>query len=172
MSDWRIRLAQITDADAFHRVEEDAASLLRDEPSLAKTVVPPSSSAAEYRRIIGKGHSLAASVEDDVVGFASALPVRRELHLGEISVAPAHQRRGIGTALIEALAIDAANCGMSAITLNTYRDIAWNGPFYERHGFVELQELETRAHLRRSHEEASMLGMPRDRRCSMIRFLS
>jgi hypothetical protein len=28
--------------------------------------------------------------------------------------------------------------GYSAITLTTYRDVAWNAPFYSRRGFVEL----------------------------------
>lgn len=172
MSEWHIRLARKDDAEAFHQVEEDAATLLREEPSLEGIPVPPSSSAAHYRVLIGKGHCLAATSGDAIVGFAAAGSVGRELHLHELSVARSHQGRGIGAALLEAVAIDARNCGMRAITLNAYRDIPWNGPFYAGHGFVEVQNFEGREHLAQSLEAAVELGMPRERRCSMIRFLS
>jgi GNAT superfamily N-acetyltransferase len=91
--------------------------------------------------------------------------------LNEISVAREHQGQGIGAGLLEALAVDARNSGFSAITLNTYRDIAWNAPFYARHSFVEVENFEGRPHLAQSLEAAVELGLPRDRRCAMIRFL-
>ena len=172
MSDFSIRLARAEDAEAFHRVEEDAAALLHEEPSLAGIPVPPSTSAEDYRRTIAAGQCLTAAVGDEVVGFAAAGRVGRELHLHELSVARAHQRKHIGSTLLRALKIDAANSGLRAITLNTYRDIPWNGPFYARRGFVEVDDFETRPHLLRSIEEAVGAGMPRARRCAMIRFLN
>lgn len=171
MSDWHIRLARPEDAEGFHAVEEDAANLLRDEPSLQGVPVPPSQSADEYRKLIRRGHCLTAHEAERVVGFAAAAPVGRELHLHELSVARSHQRCGIGATLLEALAVDARNCGLRAITLSTYLDIPWNAPFYARHGFVELAELESRPHLAQSLETAVTLGLPRERRCAMIRFL-
>ena len=171
MNEFSIRLAGPEDADAFHRVEEDAATLLHEEPSLDGIPVPASQSAEHYRALIARGNCLAATVEGEVVGFASAVRIGRELHLHELSVARRHQRRGIGGTLLRALAIDARNCGLSAITLNTYRDIPWNGPFYARQGFIELERHEDRPHLSRSLEAAVIAGMPRDRRCAMIKFL-
>lgn len=171
MSNFSIRLARIEDAEAFHRVEEDAAGLLREEPSLAGVPVPPSTSAEDYRNTISKGHCLAAAVSEELVGFAAAGRIGRELHLHELSVVRAHQGRRIGATLLTALKIDAANSGMRAITLNTYRDIPWNGPFYARHGFVEVENFEGRSHLSQSLEDAVALGMPRERRCAMICFL-
>ena len=171
MSGWHIRLAQSEDAEGFHEVEEDAARLLLEEPSLDGIPVPPSESAHHYRRLIRKGHCLTAYEGERIVGFAAAAPIRRELHLAEISVARTHQRCGIGATLLEALAIDAANSGFRAITLNTYIDIPWNAPFYARHGFVELQDFDGRPHLAESLEKAVELGLPRERRCAMIRFL-
>jgi GNAT superfamily N-acetyltransferase len=171
MSDFSIRLARPQDAAAFHRVEEDAATLLAQEPSLQGIPTPPSGTAEHYRKTIAAGNCLAATSGDDVIGFAAAGRVGRELHLHELSVMRAHQQRGIGATLLRALAIDARNCGMRAITLNTYRDIAWNGPFYARHGFVEVENFEGRDHLAQSLEAAEELGMPRERRCAMILFL-
>ncbi|MBA4765600.1 GNAT family N-acetyltransferase [Qipengyuania huizhouensis] len=171
MNEFSIRLARPDDADAFHRVEEDAASLLREEPSLEGIPVPPSKSAEHYRGVIARGNCLAATIEGQVVGFAAAGRVGRELHLHELSVAREQQGRGIGGTLLRALIIDARNCGLSAITLDTYRDIPWNGPFYARHGFVEIENLEDRPHLLRSLEAAADAGLPRERRCAMVKFL-
>ena len=171
MTGFSIRLARPEDAEAFHMVEEDAASLLREEPSLEGIPVPPSESATHYRKMIAKGHCLTALEGEDVVGFAAAGRIGRELHLGELSVRRASQGKGIGATLLRALAIDARNSGIRAITLNTYRDIPWNGPFYARHGFIEVENFEGRDHLAESLEAAAALGLPRERRCAMIKFL-
>ena len=171
MSGYRIRLARPEDAEAFHRVEEDAAGLLRNEPSLAGTVIPPTTSAADHARTIGKGRSLAALHGERVIGFAAIRTVGRELHLAELSVKRAHQRCGVGSLLIRAMMIDARNSGYRAITLNTYRDLPWNAPYDARFGFVEVENFEGREHLAESRDGAAALGMPMDRRCAMICFL-
>ncbi len=171
ITDWTLRLARADDADAMHAVEDDAASLLREEPSLAGIPLPPSTSAESYRSTIAKGNCLVALRGEQVVGFAAAGRVGRELHLHELSVARAQQGQGIGATLLRALEIDARNCGCRAITLNTYRDIPWNGPFYARMGYVELSDFAGRPHLAQSHEAAIAMGLPAERRCAMIRFL-
>lgn len=171
MSAYRIRLARPDDATAFHLVEDDAASLLREEPSLAGTVIPPTASTADHARIIAKGRSLAALHGEEIIGFAAIGPAGRELHLSELSVARAHQRCGVGSLLIRAMMIDARNSGYRAVTLNTYRDIPWNAPFYARFGFVEVENFEGRPHLVESHQGAAAIGLPMDRRCAMICFL-
>ncbi|MXO63976.1 hypothetical protein [Qipengyuania oceanensis] len=45
MSDFSIRLARPADGDAFHEVEQDAATLLSEEPSLRGVPLPPAESA-------------------------------------------------------------------------------------------------------------------------------
>jgi len=49
-------------------------------------------------------------------------------HLEQLSVHPDHTRRGLGRS---------ASHGYGELTLCTYRDVAWNGPFYASEGFVE-----------------------------------
>ena len=51
---------------------------------------------------------------------------------------PDHAGRGIGRALLEAGCDWAAARGYAEITLATYRDVPWNGPFYASEGFVEV----------------------------------
>lgn len=171
MSDYRIRLARAEDAEAFHLVEDDAANLLREEPSLAGTLIAPTASASDHARLIAKGRSLAALHGDDIIGFAAISAVGRELHLAELSVARAHQRCEVGSLLLRAMMIDARNSSYRAITLNTYRDIPWNAPFFARFGFVEVENLEGRPHLAQSREDAAAADLPIGRRCAMICFL-
>jgi GNAT superfamily N-acetyltransferase len=59
-------------------------------------------------------------------------------HLEQLSVHPDHAGRGIGRALVRAGCHWAAAAGYPEITLATYRDVPWNGPFYASEGFVEI----------------------------------
>lgn len=149
-------------------IERAAATLFAQEPSVdpAKT-----RSEADYARLIRKGHSLVAHVGEQMAGFIATEPFGRELHIWEMDVDPALQRRGIGTGLVRACQIDARNSGFRALTLTTFRDLPWNGPFYARLGFEEVTALD--AHPRLAGELANEVddGLPADRRCAMICFL-
>ncbi|MEL6487947.1 MAG: GNAT family N-acetyltransferase, partial [Pseudomonadota bacterium] len=147
MTDFSIRLARADDAAAFHEVEKDAAQLLQNEPSLLGIPPLPITSADEYRSMIAQGHCLSALSGDQVVGYAATRRHGREIHLHELSVATAFQRRRIGATLLNALKIDARNSGVRAITLHTFRDIDWNAPFYQRHGWIIIEDLTTHPRL-------------------------
>jgi GNAT superfamily N-acetyltransferase len=62
-------------------------------------------------------------------------------HLWQLSVHPSESRRGRGSALVMAVCDWAASQGYAAVTLTTFRDVAWNGPFYARMGFRVLTDL-------------------------------
>ena len=111
-------------------------------------------------------------VDERLVGFLVNEPFSRELHIWEMDVDPDYQGRGIGAGLIRACQIDARNSGYSAITLTTFRDLPWNGPFYARLGFEEVTALD--AHPRLAGELALEAdhGLPVERRCAMIHFLN
>lgn len=73
------------------------------------------------------------------VGFLLASVLDHELHIDELDVDPAHQRRGIGRALVEhACAVGIAR-GFPAVTLLTFLDVPWNAPFYARAGFIAIE---------------------------------
>jgi GNAT superfamily N-acetyltransferase len=59
-------------------------------------------------------------------------------HLEQLSVHPDRGRRGIGRALLRAACEWAREAGYGELTLATYRDVPWNGPFYASEGFVEV----------------------------------
>lgn len=113
-----------------------------------------------------------ATTNDKPVGFILAAPLDVHLHIHELSVHPAHGRQGLGRRLVDAVCADAAARGFKAVTLSTFRDLPWNGPFYESCGFRILDESEwTPAfYLAHYHEEA--LGLPIERRCFMRKELN
>jgi GNAT superfamily N-acetyltransferase len=61
-------------------------------------------------------------------------------HVEQLSVHPDHARRGIGAALLDQVERWAATRGLTALTLTTFRDIPWNGPYYRRLGFHEVTD--------------------------------
>jgi GNAT superfamily N-acetyltransferase len=75
---------------------------------------------------------------DPPVGLCRIDAVGGGAHLEQLSVDPEHGRRGIGRALLRAGVDWAAAAGHSELTLTTYRDVPWNGPFYASEGFVEI----------------------------------
>lgn len=103
------------------------------------------------------------------VGFAMSEPVDGCLHLEQLSVDPSCGRRGIGTALVERVALEARALGLQAVTLSTFVDVPFNGPLYRRLGFRQLRpsELTPGLALRRSHE--ATLGLDTTRRAMMRR---
>jgi ribosomal protein S18 acetylase RimI-like enzyme len=71
------------------------------------------------------------------VGFIRVDEVDGLAHMQALAVIPGAMRRGIGTALLEAACDWARDAGYRAVTLVTYAEVAWNGPFYLARGFVE-----------------------------------
>jgi GNAT superfamily N-acetyltransferase len=75
------------------------------------------------------------------VGFARVDEVDDLAHLAEMAVIPGSMRQGIGASLLERSCEWARAHGYPAITLTTYADVAWNGPYYAARGFVETGEV-------------------------------
>lgn len=74
------------------------------------------------------------------VGFAHVLLEHGGAHLQQLAVDPAHGRRGLGTALVQACCEQARLRGYDQLTLTTFRDIAFNAPWYARLGFVVVDD--------------------------------
>jgi GNAT superfamily N-acetyltransferase len=76
-------------------------------------------------------------VGDPAVGFARIDPVAGGAHLEQLSVHPDAGQQGRGRELLRASVQWAKDHDYPELTLATYRDIMWNGPFYASEGFVE-----------------------------------
>jgi GNAT superfamily N-acetyltransferase len=106
---------------------------------------------------------------DQPIGYAVALVVDGNGHLQQISVLPAHGRRGLGRRLVEHVCRWAKDEGLSSVTLSTFKDVPWNGPFYERCGFTPVPEAELGPGLRELREAERAAGLDVDRRHFMRR---
>ncbi len=77
---------------------------------------------------------------DPPVAFAAVEDVDGAPHLEQIAVRGDLVGRGIGTRLLRAVRERAAAAGAPGVSLLTFRDVPWNGPWYARQGFAELPE--------------------------------
>jgi GNAT superfamily N-acetyltransferase len=90
-------------------------------------------------------------VGEPPIAFAALVELDGHPHLEQISVHADHGRQGIGSMLLDEV-VRRAGAG---VTLLTFRDIPWNGPWYAGHGFVELPEEEFGPELR-THWQAEI----------------
>lgn len=158
-----VRLARPSDLRHLRAIEESGGAPFvewfgdRVVPALLDT--PPSGG----ERDAADGVLLVAVEDGAVVGFVHVLRLVDDhgapaAHLEQLSVRlPEHGRRGIGSALVEAACAEARWEGHRAITLSTYRDVPWNGPFYRSRGFVEVTD--PAAYLRRIRAQEQALGL-------------
>ncbi len=100
-----------------------------------------------------------AEADGTVVGFATCSRRDARLHLDEVSVHPDYGRKGYGRALVERVLAVACETGQSGVSLTTFADIPWNGPFYASMGFLEVPESELDAALSEALDTERRLGM-------------
>jgi GNAT superfamily N-acetyltransferase len=104
---------------------------------------------------------------DQPVAFAIAHRMANRIHLHELDVHPDYARRGIGKRLILTVAEWARSTGANALTLTTFNDVPWNGPYYTRLGFRVLAPELLDAALRRVLQAEQEAGMPMAQRVGM-----
>jgi len=166
-----IRAARPEDLDRLALIERSAASVFRDV-GLAwladgETMDPDALSA------MCRNGTLWVAVDDldEPVGFLAAHELDGKFYIAEVSVSLSHQRQGLGGRLIAAAVDHAKASGFGEITLTTYRDLPWNGPYYSRLGFVEIDPGEAApGHVEKLGAEAQA-GHDPSRRCIMAKCL-
>jgi GNAT superfamily N-acetyltransferase len=164
----RVVLARPEQFAAIREVERAAEESfpLEDLPlALRGATLTPEDELAEAARAGLLWAALDAGSQ--VIGYAIAVRVGDDLHLDEIDVHPAHQRRGVGRALLDAVRARAEADGVARLTLTTFRFVAWNMPWYARLGFAPLEESALPAGLRAIYEQEIARGLARERRVAM-----
>lgn len=97
-------------------------------------VFPPGPATIEGAIAHGADVLVAGEPGEAPTGFAAIITLDGHPHLEQISVRADQGRRGIGSLLLDET-IRRAGPG---VTLITYQNVPWNGPWYARHGFTEL----------------------------------
>lgn len=157
---YRIRKARTADFPQLREIERVASSAF-ERVGLGGVTSGDATSIADF--VACAQHDLlwvAADAGDGPVGFAFVEIVGGLPHLDELDVHPDHGRRGIGAQLVHAVLDWARSVDFPAVTLTTFRDVPWNRPFYERLGFVVVDEAEQTPELRALVQAEARRGLP------------
>jgi GNAT superfamily N-acetyltransferase len=127
---------------------------------------------ADLDRLIDAGQVWVACDADQAVGVVIASVREDVVYIEEMDVLAEHGRRGLGGRLLDAACTWAQERGYAAVTLSTFRDVPWNGPFYRRHGFVDLPPAAWTPGMRAIRDNEARHGLRTDVRVFMRRDLS
>ncbi len=164
-----ITIRRTTAADVRHlpAVERSAARSFATIPELSWIVGDDVLDEAQHRRFAAAGWSWVADIAGAPVGFICAEFVEHEVHVWEVAVGEPYQQQGIGSRLMARIEAQARGAGACALTLTTFSDVPWNGPFYVSLGYEVIDPEACSSRLRRILELEVQAGQPADRRCAM-----
>lgn len=170
---YRIRPRRAEDDAALLGIENRATALFRDHgyPALADDPLP---GVEDLHRLFAGNRVWVAAREADnePAGYAVAGGLAGFLHLRELSVDPAHGRRGLGAALVLAVLEAAREAGLAGVSLSTFRFVPFNRPFYARLGFSELPLAAAAPGLRDAFRRELPQGIDPKERLLMVRRLA
>ncbi|NLU68242.1 GNAT family N-acetyltransferase [Streptomyces sp. HNM0574] len=167
-----IRAARESDVPRLQDIERAAGKVFADigMKAVAEDEPPSREVLLGY---LNDGRSWVHADADDVaVAYILVDVIDGCAHLEQISVHPDHGRRRVGRGLVEHVADWARERGLAALTLTTFRDVVWNGPYYERCGFRWLSDAEVTSGLRELRKAEADHGLDRWPRGCMRRELS
>src|SRR5262245_47931245 len=132
---FRIRPARPDDLQALPLIELAAAAVFRATPYAYLADDDPVSAEVD----LAHEHVwLVVDQADQPIAFAIVHVLDESVHLHELDVHPDYARQGLGRRLIATVTDWARARGATALTLTTFDDVPWNGPYYARLGFRTL----------------------------------
>jgi GNAT superfamily N-acetyltransferase len=162
-------------ADDFARLQdiEVAAGRAFAAAGMSSVAADDPFPAAELRQFQRAGRAWVVADEHDVpIAYLLAEWVDGNVHIEQVSTHPDAAGRGLGRDLIEHVAQWARERAAPALTLTTFVEVPWNGPYYERLGFRRLAPEEETAGLRAIRAAESAHGLDQWPRCCMRRELT
>lgn len=136
---YKIRSARKKEVRDLIALDRAASELFRPTGLIRDMGEEPESIPAEtLSEAIAARAVLVVAFQGKAVGFALFRWIEGAFYLDQISVHPDHGHKGLGRALMRAVFDEARHYRASAVYLSTFRDLAWNGPFYRTLGFEEI----------------------------------
>ena len=158
------RPATSADLAAVQEIERAAGELFRTV-GMAEIADDEPIGAVEFAAFVADGGAwLSVDDHDRPVAYLLVERLDDAAHIEQVTVHPSVARHGIGAQLIARAALWAEERELSAVTLTTFRDVAWNAPYYARLGFeaIDPDEIGPGLRRRRQHEaEAGLTHWPR-----------
>ncbi|MFA5963934.1 MAG: GNAT family N-acetyltransferase [Sphingomonas sp.] len=161
-------MAHAADAPFLPAVERSAGEAFRAIDDLAWIADAEDLSVERYATLIAGGAAWVATDEaGDIAGFLCGELFGDALHIWEMSVRHDRQRAGLGKSLLATATSWATTTGLRHVTLTTFREVAWNEPFYRRAGFRTLPDHDLTPRLAETLRAEVANGLPGERRCAM-----
>lgn len=166
---YSITAAELDDIPALISVDKAASALFEPTGLLTNEALQDHVPAEVLEAEIPAGNVFAARNQHDwAVGFALIRPRGTGLYLDQVSVHPDHGQNGLGRALVIRTLAEAEHRKLPHVSLSTFRDLAWNGPFYASLGFREISRAQLEPYMIEI-EEAQKPFMDVSQRCFMRR---
>jgi GNAT superfamily N-acetyltransferase len=148
-------------------IEQSAGEKFRALPELAWIADGQDMPAKTHLKYVRTGTSWVAEAGDLIVGFVCAEPAAGDLHIWEMAVRQEWQGKGIGRQLMKTVVEYARSNRFRSVTLTTFREVAWNGPFYRSLGFEMIESEKMDARLEKILRAEIQHGFPGALRCAM-----
>jgi GNAT superfamily N-acetyltransferase len=163
-----VRPSRAADAASLPSVEISAGTAFLAVPGLEWIAGDGVMSVSRHSELIaGGGCWVAADKSGKISGFLAGEAFSDALHICELSVISEVQGQGVGSALVKAAINWAEAKGKAAVTLSTFRDVAFNAPWYARMGFEELDPSSMTNRMAYVLSDEIAHGLPGERRCAM-----
>jgi GNAT superfamily N-acetyltransferase len=140
MTKFTIREATKTDLDLLPDLEKRSDETFRAMPRFEPMLAMEGLSLEECHNLPPSTQIWIAETHKPV-GFVYTCDIDDLTYFGQLSVVPEAQNRGIGSALLNVAVQKAREENKPGLVLTTFRDVAFNAPFYARRGFIELATL-------------------------------
>jgi GNAT superfamily N-acetyltransferase len=154
-----IRVARASELPLISAIEKSGDQLFR-AVGMDAIADAPAPAPDAYRAALEDGWLLVAVDEQAAaVGFIRLETLDGGPHLEQVSVRHDRAGHGIGAALLAAAEQVARDRGHRRMTLTTFRDVPWNGPYYTRRGWSALPAADLPPELAAARQHERDLGL-------------
>ncbi len=130
---YHLRRARPDERDRIHQIE-DLAGTRFSGLGIIDEALDVAFPLEDLAALIDAGQVwVACDAADSPVGAVIASVREGAVYVEEMDVLAEHGRQGLGGRLLETECAWAQAQGRTAVTLSTFREVPWNGPFYRKH---------------------------------------
>ncbi|NRA88877.1 MAG: GNAT family N-acetyltransferase [Rhizobiales bacterium] len=136
-----IRDALLSDIDICQQIERNAAKrFLQSDDAQIRAVVKNSPILDIETLAKSVEHELCfiSEISQEAVGFIALKQFEQSWYIEELSVVEHAQSRGVGSGLLAYIKMLAEIRRIASINLITFKDVAWNMPFYASKGYKQM----------------------------------
>ncbi len=139
---YRIQLARADDIPLLDVIEA-AAGTIFPPGSIPENILAERVPHDLFMEAMRKGRLLVVvDSTQPPVGFAFWQEVAGCALLALVEVDPQHGQQGLGAALVSRIINQVVQAGFPYLYLTTFANVPWNAPFYQKLGFVILNDAE------------------------------